>query len=294
MQKKRPPGKRPTEKRGAKKHAGRPPAAPQQKLPNAGREDWQKQGQLFGAHAVREAVLNPKRRIQGIYVTEQGKKLLAPTLEKAIKAGIPRPDVEIVDKIVLEKMLPDTAVHQGMALQVQPLHVPDLEQFCADLPQDSSHIRDNILVILDQVSDPHNIGAILRSAAAFGAKALIVQDRHTPEITGTLAKAASGAVEHVPILREVNLARSIALLKKYGILCTGFDERGAMTLAELTADKNLSSYAGIALVMGAEGDGMRRLTAESCDVLVRLPSKGAIKSLNVSNAAAVALYELVR
>ncbi|MBL1147155.1 MAG: 23S rRNA (guanosine(2251)-2'-O)-methyltransferase RlmB [Pseudomonadota bacterium] len=294
MQKKRPPGKRTSDKRGAKKHAPRPPAAAPQKIRSAGRDDWQKQALLFGVHAVREAVLNPQRRIQAIYVTEAGKKLLSPTLEKALKAGINRPDLQIIDKPVLDKMLPENAVHQGMAAQVQPLLVPDLEQFCAALPQDSSHIRDNIMVILDQVTDPHNIGAILRSAAAFGAKALIVQDRHTPEITGTLAKSASGAVEHVPILREVNLARSIALLQKHGILCTGFDERGAMTLAELTADKNLSSYAGIALVMGAEGDGMRRLTAESCDVLVRLPSKGAIQSLNVSNAAAVALYELVR
>lgn len=294
MQKKRPSGKRPADKRSAKKHAPRPPAAPPQKIRPSGRDDWQKQALLFGVHAVREAVLNPKRRIQAIYVTEQGQKLLLPVLEKAQKSGLERPAMQAIDKTVLEKMLPETAVHQGMAIQVQPLHVPALEQFCADLPQDSSHIRENIVVILDQVTDPHNIGAILRSAAAFGAKALIVQDRHTPEITGTLAKSASGAIEHVPILREVNLARSIALLQKHGILCAGFDERGAMTLAELTADKNLSSYAGIALVMGAEGDGMRRLTAESCDVLVRLPSKGAIQSLNVSNAAAVALYELVR
>ncbi|TNE30582.1 MAG: 23S rRNA (guanosine(2251)-2'-O)-methyltransferase RlmB [Alphaproteobacteria bacterium] len=294
MQKKRPSGRRPTDKRGAKKHAPRPPAAAPQKIRSAGRDDWQKQAMLFGVHAVREAVLNPQRRVQGIYVTEAGKKLLAPALEKAQKAGMKRPELQIIDKIALEKMLPEHAVHQGMALQVQPLQIPSLEDFCADLPQSDGHIRENIMVILDQVTDPHNIGAILRSAAAFGAKALIVQDRHTPEITGTLAKSASGAVEHVPILREVNLARSIALLQKHGILCAGFDERGAMTLAELTADKNLSSYAGIALVMGAEGDGMRRLTAESCDVLVRLPSKGAIQSLNVSNAAAVALYELVR
>lgn len=294
MQKKRPAGKRPSDKRGAKKPPPRPPAAPPPKLRGSGRDNWQKQAMLFGLHAVREAVLNPKRKIHTIYVTEQGQKMLSSVLEKAQKAGLQRPAMQITDKTALEKMLPENAVHQGVALQAQPLQVPSLEDFCAALPQDGSNIRDNILVILDQVTDPHNIGAILRSAAAFGAKALIVQDRHTPEITGTLAKSASGAVEHVPILREVNLARSISLLQKHGILCAGFDERGAMTPAELTADKNLSSYAGIALVMGAEGDGMRRLTAESCDVLVRLPSKGAIQSLNVSNAAAVALYELVR
>jgi len=277
---KRDGGKRDPKGRGAKPqkhHKGKP----------------QKQCDLFGIHAVTEAVLNPKRHIHDIIVTQQGWKILEPIVQRAVKDGLKRPEPRMVDKHVLEDMLPDYAVHQGIGVCAQNLHATSLEKFCDSLER-NGNIRDNILVMLDQVTDPHNVGAILRSASVFGAKAMIVQERNAPDITGTLAKVACGAVEHIPVIREVNLSRSLELLKQHDILCVGLDERGEMTLADVTADKNLSSYSGIALVMGAEGDGLRRLTAENCDILARLPATGLIKSLNVSNAAAVSLYEMVR
>lgn len=264
-----------------------------QKAGRSARNVNQKQCDLFGIHAVTEALLNSKRHVHEIVATAQGEKILAPIVARAEQAGLKRPPIQVLDKYAFEAMLPEGAVHQGVGLAVQALHGLSLDEFCAGLNQ-NGRIQDNIFVVLDQVTDPHNIGAILRSAAVFDGCALIVQDRHTPEMGGTLAKVACGAVEHVPILREVNLSRSLETLKKYDILCVGLDERGKMTLSDVTADKNLSSYSGIALVMGAEGDGLRRLTAENCDVLAKLPATGQIKSLNVSNAAAVSLYEIVR
>ncbi|TVQ83717.1 MAG: 23S rRNA (guanosine(2251)-2'-O)-methyltransferase RlmB [Micavibrio sp.] len=281
-------------KRKTGKHgSGRKPEKTKRKIPASTTHDRNRSGILFGIHAAGAAILNTKRHIHAVYVTAQAEKQIRPFFDQAKQAGLTRPAPVTVDKAQLDKMLPEGAVHQGIAVQAQDLHTPPLDKFCEEMPKNGT-IRENIFVMLDQVTDPHNIGAILRSAAVFGAKALIVQDRHTPEITGTLAKSASGAVEHVPILRETNLARALAQLKDQGFLCAGLDERGKITIAEMTADENLSSYHGIVLVMGAEGDGLRRLTAENCDILVRLPAHGKIESLNVSNATAVALYELVR
>jgi len=182
----------------------------------------------------------------------------------------------------LSKSLPAGAVHQGIAILVAPLEEPSLEDVLA-------RCGDNALVLaLDQVTDPHNVGAILRSAAAFGAAGVIVTDRHAPADTGVLAKAASGALELVPLMRAVNLARTMEQLKEAGFWLYGLDERGDAPIGSL----DLKGRACI--VLGAEGEGLRRLTAEKCDRLVTIPTSAALAALNVSNAAAVALYEWAR
>jgi 23S rRNA (guanosine2251-2'-O)-methyltransferase len=169
-----------------------------------------------------------------------------------------------------------------VALLSEPLREPALEDIVAEAGERA------LLVLLDRVSDPHNVGAVLRSAAVFGAQAVVVPEYGAPEITGALAKAASGAVEHVPLVRVVNLARAMDALKEAGFWCVGLDEEAERGLA------GASPGGRVALALGAEGAGLRRLTRERCDLLARLPARGAIKSLNVSNAAAVALYELTR
>jgi 23S rRNA (guanosine2251-2'-O)-methyltransferase len=185
---------------------------------------------------------------------------------------------------LLESWLPRGAVHQGLAAKVHPLPDRGIEDVIAEAEgQEQARV-----MILDQVTDPQNVGAILRSAAAFGALAVILTERHAAPESGALAKAASGALEHVPLIRVANLARALELLKKGGFWIAGLAAEGSQTLA----DAKLTGKVGLAL--GAEGPGLRRLTREHCDLLVRLPTGGAIDHLNVSNAAAVALYELVR
>ena len=181
--------------------------------------------------------------------------------------------------------MPAGAVHQGLAALVDPLPMIDLSELLDDIPADSpAH-----LIILDQVTDPQNVGAILRSASAFGAAGLILTERHAAPESGVLAKAASGALDHLPMVRVVNLARAIEAVKQAGLLVPGpCRPKATMTLAEAKPTGR------IALVLGAEGTGLRRLTREHCDQLLRLPTAGPIDQLNVSNAAAVALYELVR
>jgi 23S rRNA (guanosine2251-2'-O)-methyltransferase len=238
---------------------------------------------LYGAHAVKEALQNPKRVMQRLLVTRSGLAHIQESYDLARNTGLKVPEPHMVEAYDIERLLPRDAVHQGVLLDTQPLE----ETFLADILIGAG---DNARVlVLDQVTDPHNVGAILRSAAAFGASAVIVQKLHAPDVTGTLAKSASGAVEHVPIVRETNLSRAIEQLKEAGFFCIGLDERGKQTVAEAAKDGGK-----VALVLGAEGDGLRRLVAETCDVLAKLPTSGAIAILNVSNAAAVALYELVR
>jgi 23S rRNA (guanosine2251-2'-O)-methyltransferase len=182
----------------------------------------------------------------------------------------------------LAGLLPQGAVHQGLALHVAPL--PDLG--IEDVVTPLSESQGPALLFLDQVSDPHNVGAIIRSAAAFGATAVIVQDRHAPQITGTLAKSASGAVEHVPIIRVTNLARALEAVADVGYFRVGLAGEAEEDLGKTTLTGK------IALVLGAEGPGLRRLTREKCDLLVKLPTHEPISSLNVSNAAAVALFAI--
>jgi len=234
---------------------------------------------LWGLHAAREAWLNPNRKCHRLWLTESGQTAFMKTFEEGREEGLARPTPALVEKREIEDLLPQGSVHQGIALEIAPLAEIDFDVFFSgeDLP--------DLIILLDQVTDPHNVGAVLRSAAAFGAGALITTERNAPNMTGILAKTASGALEHVPMLTVVNLARALASLQKVGYWCVGLAEEGKRDLGDLDFQGRT------ALVMGAEGDGLRRLTREGCDELVRLPTVPPIGSLNVSNAAAVAMYE---
>lgn len=234
---------------------------------------------LFGLHAVREAWKNEKRYVHALFITESSMKEFEPDLKTTAK----RPAPQIVTKEELDRAFPPGTVHQGIALSCQPL----AENSVIDLIIKAESKKKSVIVILDQVTDPHNIGAILRSACAFGADGVVMQTRHAPEMDGILAKTACGAVEHMPVAYETNLSRAIEKLKEHHYTVIGLDEHAGKTFGEL------HSYDRAVIVLGAEGPGMRRLIREHCDVLVTLPTKPPIASLNVSNAAAVALYALL-
>jgi len=185
-----------------------------------------------------------------------------------------------MDAQTLERMLPAGAVHQGLAFKVQPLEGVAL----ADLAEPA----EGIIVMLDQLTDPQNVGAIFRSALAFGARGIVVQDRHSPVLAGALAKAAAGATERLPCARVTNLSRALERLADLGWRAVGLDGASDELL------ENALDHRPTVLVMGSEGDGIRRLVAEHCDVLAKIPMPGGFESLNVSNAAAVALYEATR
>lgn len=236
----------------------------------AGRQE--KGAWLYGTHAVLAALKNPDRVCKEFLATANAARHLP--------AGTPL-SPRIVEGEALSRQLPKDAVHQGLALLVEPISPPSIEAACTPRPGEV-----NIAVVLDQVSDPHNVGAILRSAAAFGARAVIVTERHAPSAGGVLAKSASGALEHVPLIAVVNLARALEMLAKLGYWRIGLAADAKRSIAEIEPGQN------IALVLGAEGEGLRRLTREHCDELVRIPARGAIGSLNVSNAAAIALFQI--
>ena len=223
---------------------------------------------LYGLHTVEEALANPKRRHRALLITENALRRLQERMPvMPIAPQIVKPDE-------IDRLVGMDAVHQGVALDTEPLPSPHIR----DLP------AKGILLVLDQVTDPHNVGAIMRTAAAFGAEGVIVTERHSPEASGVLAKAASGGLEHCPLIEGVNLAQTLTELGELGFWRVGLDSEGPAIVADSLAT------APIALVLGAEGKGLRRLTRERCDVLARLDMPGAIKSLNVSNAAAVALF----
>ena len=222
---------------------------------------------LYGWHTVTLALTNPARRIRRLYATENAMRRLA---EEGLKPAV-APELVRPDKIAA-RLGPD-AVHQGLLAEVDPLPSPELE----DIP-------DGILLVLDQITDPHNVGAILRTAAGFAVSAIVTTARHSPEATGVLAKSASGALEYVPIAIVPNLARALDELKERGYLVVGLDSTGETDLGKVPLRSPL------ALVLGAEGKGLRQLTRATCDHLARLDLPGKIKSLNVSNAAALALY----
>ncbi len=191
--------------------------------------------------------------------------------------------IEQVGDAEIDRRLPKDAVHQGILLEAGPLARVTFEDAVLDQPAGT-----RLVVVLDQVTDPHNLGAILRSAAGFGATAVVVQERHSPPLTGIVAKAASGALDRIPVAEVVNIARTLDEMKREGFQVFGFDSEAAYDLTSVTLTGD------VALVMGAEGDGLRRLVRETCDKLIRLPTLPRLPSLNVSNAAAVALYEAMR
>ncbi len=245
--------------------AGRPPARPE----TPGGSLW-----LYGIHPVAAALVNPGRRLRRLLLTEEGEQKLAAYLRPPFSI-----QAERIERDRLDHMLGRDVVHQGAALLADPLASPQL-----------SHVleRPGPLLVLDQVTDPRNVGAILRSGAAFGIAGVITQDRHAPEETGALAKAASGALETVPVIRAVNLARTLVALKAANVWCVGLAADAPPLRGAKLAQRR------VALVLGAEGEGMRRLTRETCDELAGLAMPGVMESLNVSAAATVALYELTR
>jgi 23S rRNA (guanosine2251-2'-O)-methyltransferase len=230
---------------------------------------------------VTAALANPARRVRRLVGTAETVKELREASSQAAArlAG----EVEILDRARLDDLLPRDAVHQGWAMAAEPLPEPRLDEVIAAPPPAGAR---QIVLLLDRVSDPHNVGAILRSAAAFGVAAVVVPEHGAPPVTGALAKAASGALEIVPLVRVANLAQALETLKDGGFWCLGLDGEAHQELSALDLAPR------VALVLGAEGEGMRRLTRERCDVLVRLSTRHPWHSLNVSNAAAVALYDL--
>jgi len=242
---------------------------------------------LHGIHPVLAALANPERPSRRLLVTAEVAERLADRLEAALAVHDGRLKAEIVDRRSLDNLLRG-AVHQGIALESDPLP----ETFLADLLIRTEHAAESLIVVLDQVTDPHNVGAILRSAAAFGADAVVTTERHAPGETPALAKAAAGALDLVPLIRVGNLARALTDLKAAAYRCIGLDNDAerAIDVVPVPARR--------VLVLGAEGAGMRRLTHDLCDDVARIPMSarayagGALESLNVSNAAAIALFAL--
>jgi len=231
---------------------------------------------LYGHHAVEAALKNTKRKLKRLVLTERAAEALGKGLVGRVKH-------EIVDADAVSRLLPPGAVHQGVALECAPLPQGDVSDIAP-----AADGKRRIVLVLDQISDPQNTGAILRSAAAFDVSAVIVQDRHSPPESGALAKAASGALDTVPYITVVNIARTLKELSEQGFWRVALAGDGEQTLKEAL------SSGDIALVLGSEGSGIRRLVRENCDVGAFVPIEQQMESLNVSNAAAVALYECRR
>ncbi len=227
---------------------------------------------LFGVHAVEAALNNPARILLRLLATENAAHRLADPI--AARGLTPEPTTPRD----LDRMLGADTVHQGLLLEVEPLPEPDADELSERAAQHGP------ILLLDQVTDPHNVGAILRSAAAFGAAGVMTTRRHSPPLNGTLAKSASGALELVPVALVQNLARTIADLKAAGVTILGLDGTATAAIEDEPFDRP------VAIVLGAEGKGLRQLTADSCDRLVKITTADDLRSLNVSNAAAVALH----
>ena len=223
---------------------------------------------LYGWHTVTMALQNPKRRIRKLLLTENAARRLAEdNIDSRVTPEMVRPNQ-------IDHLLGPDAVHQGLFAEADPLPSPEIETLAAE----------GMILVLDQITDPHNVGAIMRSAAAFAVKAIVTTARHSPEATGVLAKSASGALELVPLVTVQNLARALTTLNERGFMTVGLDSEGGENLSAIALREPL------ALVLGAEGKGLRQLTRETCGAVARLDMPGEIKSLNVSNAAVLALY----
>jgi len=237
---------------------------------------------IYGFHPVLAALNNPARRNRRLLLTPEARNSLEnnpdtpdfSALESCVK------ECRTVARQEIDTILPKGAVHQGLLLECAPLPALSLDEACSP---DGGRAP---VLLLDQVSDPHNVGAILRSAAAFGARAVVLQERHSPATTGALAKAASGALETVPLVRVTNLSRAMHQLQDMGYWLIGLDSAAEARLG------GESVRHPVALVLGAEGSGLRRLTRENCDTLAAIKLADSMHSLNVSNAAAVALYQI--
>jgi 23S rRNA (guanosine2251-2'-O)-methyltransferase len=280
------PGKnrgKPEKKHGpAGGHAAKPhrqAAAPAPAAPPVRRDRGEKPAAgsqwLYGIHAVQAALANPRRRL--------GRACLTPRAQETLGNLTNRVQVETLDPGAIDRLLPPGAVHQGAALEAWPLKSRDLDEIL----NEAKDMR-RIVLVLDQLSDPHNVGAILRTAAAFNVTAVVVQDRNAPPQSGALAKAASGALDLVPYVEVVNIARALDDLAKRGFWRVALAGDGDMPLAEAAPEGD------VALVLGSEGAGIRRLVREHCEAVAVIPIDGRMESLNVSNAAAIALYEMRR
>jgi 23S rRNA (guanosine2251-2'-O)-methyltransferase len=223
---------------------------------------------LYGWHSVKAALANPARRFHRLLATENAaRRLTEENLKLPVSPQLVRPEA-------IDALLGPDAVHQGLLAEADPLPSPDIDDIAPE----------GVLLVLDQITDPHNVGAILRTAAAFAVTAVITTARHSPEATGVLAKAASGALEYVPLVTVPNLARGLNALKDKAVLTIGLDSAAESELETIPLRDPL------ALVLGAEGKGLRHLTRSTCDAVARLALPGRLKSLNVSNATALALY----
>ncbi len=255
----------------------RPGGVPGRRGPTGGRREGRRRDDedvtvLYGWHPVAEALRNEQRTFHRLLATENSARRLAEEIgELRIAPEIVRPDE-------INHLVEADAVHQGLYLEADPLPSPTLETLQGE----------RVVLAFDQITDPHNVGAIVRTAAAFGVEAIITTARHSPAATGVLAKSASGGLEHVPFLVVRNLADALITLGERGFQRIGLDSDGDATLGSIEVRRP------VVLVLGSEGKGLRQRTRECCDIMGRLEMPGAIKSLNVSNAAAICLYVITR
>ena len=248
---------------------------PRDSASRAPRQKVEPDNLIWGRHPVLAALANPARKGMGRLLATQDRA------EELASGGLNHGhQIEVMDGPALARMVPPGAVHQGLVFKVAPLEGVTLEEIAEP--------AEGVIVMLDQITDPQNVGAVFRSALAFGAKGIVVQDRHSPALAGALAKAAAGATERLPCVRATNLSRALERLADLGWRAVGMDGS-----AEMTLDAALDGRPTV-IVMGSEGDGIRRLVAEHCEVLAKIPMPGGFESLNVSNAAAIALYEAAR